>query len=136
MNSAEFKATREQVGYSQQALADLLGVNVRSIKRWEHEDHEGSAPADVVNFLLDARNKQKQMVDYSVQVVKEQERKLGKKPETVNLTYFRDQQMFNKFGRDTGCFGVANANTREVAEHLRELGYEVKLGYPTSKFKV
>ena len=35
MNKAEFRAMREMVGMTQATLADALGVEVRSVKRWE-----------------------------------------------------------------------------------------------------
>ena len=37
--AAEFRAMREQVGLSQADVADTLGVNVRSVKRWEDPEY-------------------------------------------------------------------------------------------------
>ena len=35
MNPTEIKAIRKGKGWSQQALADALGVSIRSVKHWE-----------------------------------------------------------------------------------------------------
>ena len=34
-SKADFKCLRERVGLSQQDVASALGVNIRSVKRWE-----------------------------------------------------------------------------------------------------
>ena len=38
---ADFAALRETVGLTQAALAEELGVNPRSVKRWEQPGMEG-----------------------------------------------------------------------------------------------
>ena len=49
----------------------------------------------------------------------------------VVMTYFRDQDMYDEFGRDEGPYGVANANARAAAAELERLGLEVEFRYPT-----
>ena len=130
MTKADFRAMRETAGYSQQALADALNVNVKTVKRWEHEADASMPPADAWNLLEAALDVQQRMAAYAVSVVRKQEAALGAKPQAVQLTYFRDQAMFDRYGRDEGYFGVANANSRAAAAVLQAEGYGVSFSYP------
>lgn len=130
MSKAGFRAMREQSGYSQQALANLLSVNVKTVKRWEHEADASMPPKDAWAALTATLSMQRQMSAYAVEVATKQAAMLGC-PNVVQLTYYRDQAMYDLYGRDEGYFGVANANSRAVAEALRSEGYEVEFSYPT-----
>lgn len=130
-NKADFRALREQTGYSQQALADALDVNIRTVKRWEHEADASVPPADAWELLEAGLDVQRQMATYAVSVAREQEAALGAKPEAIQLTYYRDQAMFDRYGRDEGYFGIANANSRAAASELICEGFMVELRYPT-----
>ena len=130
MTKADFRAMRETAGYSQQALADALNVNVKTVKRWEHEADASQPPADAWNLLEAALDVQRRMAAYAVSAVREQEAALGAKPQAVQLTYFRDQAMFDRYGRDEGYFGVANANARAAAAALQAEDHGVSFSYP------
>lgn len=130
MTKADFRAMREQTGYSQQALADALNVNVKTVKRWEHEADASQPPVDAWDLLEAALGVQRRMAAYAVNVARKQEAALGAKPQAVQLTYFRDQAMFDRYGRDEGYFGVANANARAAAAALRAEGHGVSFSYP------
>lgn len=130
MSKATLRALREQCGHSQQSLADALGVNVRSVKRWEHEADASVPPKDAWVALTATLSMQRQMAAYAVEVATKQAAMLGC-PNVVQLTYYRDQAMYDLYGRDEGYFGVANANSRAAAEALRSKGYEVEFSYPT-----
>lgn len=121
---------REQAGYSQQALADALNVNVKTVKRWEHEADSSMPPADAWELLETALGVQRRMAAYAVSVAQKQEAALGVRPKAVQLTYYRDQTMFDLYGRDEGYFGVANANNRAAAATLQAEGYSVAFSYP------
>lgn len=127
---AQFKALRERVGMSQQDVADTLGVNARTVKRWEHEADRREPPADAVELLKRQLNVQREMVDYMVGVCERVTEERGRMPSLVPIAYYRDQAMYDEFGRDSGPFGVANANARAVAQELEALGYEVEFRYP------
>lgn len=130
MTKADFRAMREQTGYSQQALADALNVNVKTVKRWEHEADASQPPADAVGLLERQLDVQREMVEHMVGVCERVTEEQGHMPSLVPITYFRDQRMYDEFGRDGGPFGVANANARAVAQELEALGYEVEFRYP------
>ena len=40
MTPDEFRTARKALGYTQQSLADLLGVDARSVRRWEAGERE------------------------------------------------------------------------------------------------
>mgnify|MGYP004644892239 CR=1 FL=1 len=128
---ADFRALRETVGFSQHALAAELGVRPLSVKRWERPDIEGYNPPDDAWQLLDAYlMTHDQMVAETFAEVEKQVKALGRKPDCIPVTYYRDQGMFNEFGRDEGCYGIANANARALAGMLRRAGYHVEFRYP------
>lgn len=131
MSKADFRAMREQSGYSQQALADALHVNVKSIKRWEHENDPSEAPKDAWELLGNAVKKQLEAADYALQVAIEQAEAHPVAAKKAALTYYRDQAMYDRYGRDEGYFGVANANSRAAASELMRKGFIIEYRYPT-----
>ncbi|WP_018341351.1 hypothetical protein [Corynebacterium caspium] len=50
MNTAEFKTMREVMGLTSQNVADALGVNVRTARRWEHYGSP-PPPSSAVNWI-------------------------------------------------------------------------------------
>lgn len=127
---AALKALRETVGMTQSDLAEELGVDVRSVKRWESAASDNAAPADAWAVLERARGTQRRQVAYALAVVREQADALGHAPDAVALTYYRDQQQYDACGRDDGPYGVANANARAVAAALEGEGFAVEFRYP------
>ena len=122
---AGLKALRERVGLSQQSLADALGVTVKSVKRWEHENQPNCAPPDAWDVLEDALDAQRQMVKSSLVKAKEVEQDL------IPITYYRDQRMYLEYGRGDGAYyGRANATARAIGAALEAEGYEVEFRYP------
>lgn len=129
-SKADFKALRERVGLLQTDVAKKLGVNVRSVKRWEDPSFPNHAPEDAWAMLDEAMDIQKQQVSYACAVVAKQVEDTGFVPDRVNVTYFRDQETFDRYGRDDGPFGQANANARAVATALEQRGIKVTFNYP------
>lgn len=125
--SAEVKALRESVGLSQVDLAELAGVAVRTIKRWERDM---KPPADVCDLLERYVVRKAKAVEAALETVDSVTWKAGRAPDLVPLTYFRSQEEYDAFGRDAGPFGVANANSRAVADALMARGIEVEFRYP------
>ena len=46
MTPQQFKATRKNLGLSQSALANILNVNPRTVRRWEEDD--GTRPPNPI----------------------------------------------------------------------------------------
>ena len=112
-SKADFKCLRERVGLSQQDVASALGVNIRSVKRWEDPSFPNHAPEDAWAVLDNAMDMQRQQVSYACAVVAQQVEK-----------------MYDEYGRDPGPFGQANANARAVATALEQRGIKVTFNYP------
>lgn len=126
---AALKAQREQVGMTQQDVADALGVQVRSVKRWESAASVNKAPAEAWDLLSQALDAQRKAVREAVADA-------GKRSTTADngaiaLTYFRDQMEHSRHGGNpTLPYGVANATSRAVAEALAAEGVETEWEYP------
>lgn len=128
---ADFKALRERVGLSQNDIADALGVNIKTVKRWEKPDFPYSAPDDAWAYLKEVLDSQRQQVSYLLAVVAKQVEELGNEPAVVPITYYRDQAMYDEYGRDEGPFGWPNAVARAVAVELERRGIGYEFRYPT-----
>ncbi len=127
---ANLRALRDLVGYSQQDLAGALGVNPRSVKRWEDPAQPYWAPDAAWDVLEEALGVQRRMVDYAVSQVERVTGEAGRAPASVPVTYFRDQRMYDEHGRDGGDYQIANANARAIWRELDALGYPAELRYP------
>ena len=55
---------------------------------------------------------------------------LGREPAAVSITYYRDQATYDRFGREAGPFGQANATANAIACELERTGIKVKFRYP------
>lgn len=125
---AEFRMLREQLGLSQSDLAGLLGIDVANIKRWEKpgEAHPKPFAWELLDELADT---QRATVEEAVNAVADLQEQHGSLPESVQLTYWRNQSEYDAMGRDEGAFGMANANSRLVAWELSRLGVAVEWAY-------
>lgn len=128
---AAFKALRESVGLSQQNVADALSVNVVSVKRWEKPTFPYNAPNDAWDYLEQVNQSQRQQVSYMLAVTAEQVESFGKDPAIVPITYYRDQKMYDEYGRDDGPYGWPNAVARKIAYELERRGIAYEFRYPT-----
>lgn len=126
---AELKALREGCGLSQVEVAKAADTGQRSIARWESTDERYDAPKRVWRYLREVERTQDEQVKYCVDAAKEQAKALGD-PTVVALTYYQSQEQYDKFGRDEGPVGWANAVARKTAAELRRLGFEVEFRYP------
>lgn len=129
MSKAQFRATRERCGISQQMMADHFGNKVLTVKRWE-KPGEAEPPEDAQTYLLHMLDLHVQAVEAALDAVDEMEEDLGKSPSHVNLLYYRSQAHYDRFGRDKGDFSVVNARTREIAALLEAQGIEARFVFP------
>lgn len=124
---AEVKALRESVGLSQADLADLAGVTVRSVRRWERDI---TPPEDVLELLERYVIRKAKAVEAALETVERITEQMGRAPDLVPMTYYRSQAEYDELGRDPGPVGVANANARAVADALMARGVAVEFRYP------
>ncbi len=127
---ADFKALREACGLSQQNVADALGVHLQTIKRWEKPSFPYAVPDDAFDYLDSVAESQANQVNYMLGVVAQQVEQFGKNPVLVPITYYRDQQMYDTYGRDKGPFGWPNAVARKLAYELAKRGISYLFRYP------
>lgn len=126
-SKADFRALREGIGLTQQNIADVFGISVRTVKRWEHPDW-GEIPEDVWEYLEGMADLHDRMVEdmRAAMVKKYQETGV----DSLTITYFRDQQQYNENGRDEGPYGFVNAVARDIAAECSHYGLSVCFRYP------
>ena len=130
---ADFKALRESLGISQQLLADLLGINEKSVRRWEKRHDQGfyNPPQEAWDLLDDFRKKQLWVVESALQKVEEIEKNANQSPRLVNLTYWQNEREYEKAHPTEGrYYQMANANSRIAAAVLEMRGYSVSFDFP------
>ena len=130
-SKASFKALRERVGLSQQDVSNAIGVNYKTEKRWENPNFKYGAPEDAWEYLEKVAETQKQQVSYCLGVIAHKVEEYGQEPVCVPITYYRDQKMYDEYGRDEGPYGWPNAVSRMVAYELERRGIEYEFRYPT-----
>ena len=125
---AEFRAIRETVGMTQGMLAEELGVNPRSVRRWESPDYDGyRPPQDAWDVLDEALDTQRRGIAAALgrldEIVKERE----SAPDSVQLPYWTSQSDYDRhhYIDDGGDWRMANATNRMLASALHERGIEV-----------
>lgn len=116
----QFKALRECVGLSQSELARLMSANTKTIRRWEGTTYPEYRPSeDAWQLLLDMYQTQQQAIKTTTEIIQEQiENAGGKKPKSITLRYWRNQEDYDKFGREKGSYLVINANSRAAANYI------------------
>ena len=128
---ADFKAQRERLGLSQQDVADALGINIKTVKTWENPRQPRYRISGAAwRYLDSALDAQAQQVAYARSVVEKRIDELGMEPAVISITYYRDQATYDRFGREEGPFGQANANARAIACELERMGIRVEFRYP------
>lgn len=126
---AAFKALRERVGMSQQNVADALGTNIRTVKRWEHENYRYAVPDNAWELLGSVMERQRASAARALDLAIK-ERGLASEKGSVSITYYRDQTMHDQYAREPGAYGVANAEARATADLLEDNGFDVEFVYP------
>lgn len=129
MSKAQFRATRERCGISQQMMADHFGNKVLTVKRWE-KPGEAEPPEDAQAYLLHMLDLHVQAVEAALDAVDEMEEVNGNPPSHVDLLYYRSQAHYDRYGRDKGDFAVVNARTREISALLEMQGIEARFVFP------
>lgn len=121
-----FRALREMVGISQRTLADLLDVDVRSVKRWENPNATAyrGAPNEAWELLLRILNKQEGDVDEFLEFAADSGSIAGDIPRELAVPYYHDESDYEVGHPGNGRFWqVANATSRRIAYALRDEGY-------------
>lgn len=129
---ANFKALRESLGMSQHLLAYLMGVDKRSVQRWESPSATAyrAAPEEAWELLEGFLKRQEWVVETSLEKADEVEEELGE-ARSFQITYWLSEDEYEQAHPGEGTFWqMANANSRLVAATLRAEGREVEFGFP------
>lgn len=118
-----FRAIREIIGLSQADVADMAGVSVTAVKRWEHPDGP-EPPEDAWDELMTWLDAHRKYVAGVVDIVKSASDGL-QAPSRVTLPYYRTQAEYDACGRDEGVYSVVNARARAIWQTLAMDGVEV-----------
>ncbi len=86
--------------------------------------------ADVQAWLGRMLDLHIQAVEAALDAVDGIEEVQGNPPDHVDLTYYRSQAHYDKFGRDEAVYSVVNARSREIGAILQAEGYTVRYVYP------
>jgi hypothetical protein len=125
---AEFRAIRETVGMTQGMLADALGVEQRSVRRWESPTTPQVPPQDAWDVLDAALSAQRRGIAAALGKVDEVAQEYGGYPESVALPYWSGQDAYDggHYVDDGGDWRMANATSRLLAHALHERGIRVE----------
>lgn len=119
----EFRALREQVGMTQQVIADLLGVRERSVRRWESLDAPQFPPAPAWELVDRAIDRQQEGIRIALGTVQQLQDDFGE-PRAVVLPYWMNQDDYETWSTDAisgtaTTYQEANANIRALAAVLK-----------------
>lgn len=120
---ARFRATRESLGLSQHDVADALGVQERTARRWEAPGYN-DPPEDAWEWLDEMEMRFAEGVEAALDAVQERVAR------SVSISYYRSQDEYDSMGRDPGPYGFANAISRELMVLLEGEEIEVRLQFP------
>ena len=108
----------------------MMKVHVNSVKRWENPAFSQEPPDDAFKLLNGEIEKREWMIETFL----DNEDLDFENAKKVQINYYRDQNEYDKFGRDEGSYKIANANARAVA---RELEYadiaNIEFVYPQER---
>lgn len=127
MNTADFKALREECGLTQQDVADAMDVLLVTEKRWE-EPGRLDLPEKAQTYLREQYRRMLEIAEFATD--KAVELSAGTGAQHVVLTYYRDQEQYDKLGRDEGPVGLVNAAARLARRYIEAEGLTVEFRYP------
>lgn len=125
---AEFRAIRETVGMTQGMLAAKLGVEPRSVRRWESPTNDYYPPQDAWDALDAALDTQRRGIAAALGKVDEIAKERGAYPKSVMLPYWTSQDAYDEghYVDDGGDLRMANATNLLLAYALHERGIRVE----------
>lgn len=129
-SKAELRAVRESLGLTQQRMADLLGVKVLSVKRWELPRYPQQAPDDAWELLDDHMRRQDVAVQAALSQMDRIAMNMGGYPDEVALPYWSSAEDYkmHHYLDDGGAesWVEVNATNRRIAFALRERDIAVR----------
>lgn len=126
--AANYRALREICGVTQQQVADVLGVSVLTVKKWEKGVNR--VPDDALSFIREAAAEHTR----AVRTEAAEAASSAQPGSALCLTYYRTQEQADLeaglTGEAAGPYQFLNAVRRSVGERLIDMGYLVSFKYP------
>ena len=127
---AEFQATRKRVGLSCSDLAHALGIEVRTVRRWESPSSP-AVPFDQAWDLLDARlETRRRAIDAAIDELEKQEKERGGIASVSLAIWPSDAAWSQAHPGEQGGARFANSINCAVADVAEALGYAVEWVWP------
>lgn len=123
MNPPTFKTLREQLGVEQEWLANQLGVNIRSVKRWE-KTHQ--PPPEAYELLAGILEQWIGLADKTIDEIDAE----PTPPEQVDLTrYLNEESYLRAHPESSESWSMHTAKIRYFYTRLIEAGYDVVIHF-------
>lgn len=121
MTSTHFRALREMSGMTQNTLAELMHVDVRSVRRWEKGVNP--LPQEALDIIADALKGQEKSVEEAIEEITD----YANRCDIIKLPYWTAATWSAVHPEERKCaWHEANANIRIVARKLMSAGYQVE----------
>lgn len=126
-SKAAFRALRETVGITQQAFADLFGVKILSVKRWESPTYPQQAPGAAWEALEELEQAQLEACTQALVKVIARPREATGGAQPVEVPYWSSAAGYEACrGSDGITWTEANATARRLAAILVDRGLSVE----------
>lgn len=128
MNSATFKTYRETLGLEVKDLAAWMGVDRKTVQRWENPQ-AGDVPAWAARKMLERWDRLIFSISSALEYLDQQEQEQGSAPEAVEMRRFKTDascQRVNGLGTDAKRHAIS---VGIIAAALQAGGYETRLDW-------
>lgn len=128
MNSATFKTYRETLGLEVKDLAAWMGVDRKTVQRWENPQ-AGDVPAWAARKMLGRWDRLIFSISSALEYLDQQEQEQGSAPSTVEMQRFKTDtscQRVNGLGTDAKRHAIS---VGIIAAALQAEGYETRLDW-------
>lgn len=132
---AGFRRLRQQVGFTQVALAEALGIDSGKqhgtidaiVKDWESPENDSVIPDKAWELLFALRKREREDAARWVDTLVQMHHGTS---EPIDLTYYRTQSEYERYSHRKGHYGLSNAMVRRVGDGLEGRGFLVRYVYP------
>jgi len=128
LNSATFKTYRETLGLEVKDLAAWMGVDRKTVQRWENPQ-AGDVPAWAARKMLERWDRLIFSISSALEYLDQQEQEQGSAPEAVEMQRFKNRCVLparKRLGTDAKRHAIS---VGIIAAALQAGGYETRLDW-------
>lgn len=123
--AADFQATRERLGISSNDMARFLGIEKRTVTRWESP----ASPAEPISQAWEILERFERRHSAAINTALDAIEEAGE--DTVTIPYWPSAAAYCAEHPGAAIsYGMANADARALAEVAETLGYTVRFVWP------